>query len=51
MFTSLTVVSFFFAFAWLQQCFLNRLMKADLKALQAYPPAETPPPSLPATDP
>ncbi|WP_160299555.1 hypothetical protein [Leptolyngbya iicbica] len=48
MFTSLTVVSFFFAFAWLQQCFLNRLMKADLEALQSHPansPTHSNPPS------
>lgn len=34
MFASLTVVSFIFAFAWIQQQFLNRLIEADLKALE-----------------
>jgi len=33
MFASLTVISFIFAVAWLQQQFLNRLIEADLKAL------------------
>ncbi len=48
MFTSLTIVSFFFALAWVQQIFLNQLIEADLKALQqsrsdmAPPRANTP---------
>jgi hypothetical protein len=35
MFASLTVISFIFAFAWLQQQFLNRLIAADLETLEA----------------
>jgi hypothetical protein len=34
MFASLTVVSFIFAFAGLQQIFLNRLMESDLETLK-----------------
>ncbi|NEQ43144.1 MAG: hypothetical protein F6K00_06140 [Leptolyngbya sp. SIOISBB] len=48
MLTSLIIVSFFFAFAWAQQIFLNQLIQADLKALQqsrsgAAPAGVTPP--------
>ena len=34
MFTTLTVVGLFFAFAWVQQYFLDRLMEADIKYLK-----------------
>jgi hypothetical protein len=50
MFTSLTVVGFFFGFAWLQQCFLNRLMKADLEALQSKRHTEPTHPAWPSTE-
>lgn len=38
MFTSLTVVSFFFAFAWIQQIFLNQLIQDDLEQLKQSRP-------------
>ena len=34
MIATLTVVGFFVAVAWLQQWFLNRMIKADLEALE-----------------
>lgn len=33
MFASLTIVSFIVALAWIQQIFLNHLIKADIEAL------------------
>lgn len=39
MLTSLTIVGFFFAFAWAQQIFLNQLIQADLRALQQSQPS------------
>jgi|GEM_PF-3536746 len=53
MFTSLTVISFFFVFAGLQQIFLNRLIKSDLEALQQSRPPfrpEVPPKAMPSPD-